>query len=210
MKKPLQYLNLVPKILPLDPQDVFYTEMELFLLDTEKTLPPIVEYGFDYEHLAYGLLLPYVIPSESTSSADGVPRALELLAFTGLDLTKLDLVKVHEGEEWLPPAGYSPFIAGTGGPIRAACLLLRWYAALAAESPAAVRQFTHKTTAGPLITICPDFEDEDAHPYPEINFWLPAPVLQAMGYALVKNHETGPKVLKNLRIRDAILAEEVA
>lgn len=210
MKPKIKDLELAKKVFPFPLVKLWIGELALF---EAGTIPEFhTTETITKEGLA-DILLQYVVPNETVPAFAGQSWALEWLAFTGLSK---ETEVVARGIPWLPdtlsdwkaPATHCPFGGEFGAPLYSASAYFRYFAKIASESPSARRRFKEVVFADApenktIITLDVLGDSDDG--FITIDFWLPKSVMQAMGYAVLKNHVLGPnyRTLAKNRKNDA-------
>ncbi|MBU2834454.1 hypothetical protein HF673_01310 [Acidithiobacillus thiooxidans] len=200
-------MDLACHVFPYPPMKLWDTEAALWDHGVIIEPPRVLDFSMDeFSSALFSLVLPADKESESFAGGGWI---LEYLRFTGLST---DMAVYARNVRCLPhrddqiPETHRSFVLPTfPSPFYSTLFHLRYFAKLAYESPSARRRFK-----GCMDHYCPDenltilvldaFDDMVS-----LNVWLPAPVLQAMGYAVLKNYILGPKY-KPLALRNAELA----
>lgn len=210
-KLKIQDLELAHKVFPFPLVKLWMSELELY----EKGIIPefhTVETITD-EALA-NILLQYVVPNKTVPAYADQSWALEWLAFTGLSA---NTEVIARNMPWLPdtltdweaPDTHCPFGGEFGAPPYSTAAHLRYFAKVAFESPSARRQCKsvvaedapeNKTI---IVLDVVGEPDEEGKGFVTMDFWLPKPVMQAMGYAALKNPTLGPWYRPLAENRDA-------
>lgn len=193
----LDDLELAHHVFPYPVLKLWESEAELANEKVILSIPTVP--CFSRESLSQALLGMLLPASKEASFADG-GWALEYLRFTGLSQEAVE-VRADESipgipdriQGWIPPDTHRPFCPpGFGGPVYSTLLYLRYFAKVANESPAARRKFKgcmeQRPSENRTILILSAMDE-----FVSLNIWLPISILQAMGYAVLKNHVLGPK-----------------